>query len=970
MGKKLWIATGVVGALALAYTAGGFWGVPYGINWALKKYAEPIVGRSITTQEVKFNPFTLELKVNGFNVQKEGEPPLLAFNSLDTKVLWKSLFKLSPMVEFLKLDQFSSTVVRTGLSNFNFDDIIQRIKDLPSSPEEDDKDKKPLLFAVDNVQITNSSITLDDKFRNKVDKVTDLDFALPLISNFKTEVDNPIKPKLKFNFNGEPFQIDAESVPFTQSMKTGVSFTIKGLNLENAASFNPIPLNVKVTKGTMDAAFNLAFAQKTGDDDQYLRLKGTVKLLNVGLEDDIGKAYQVIGIKEIDANLKEFAFFRQNLDIGEIQLQGPTVTAIRSQNSLNVVELLNHIVKEKKKEARAEAKVEKARAAGKDTPNAWSWNIDKLSVRDGTINFTDTTNNFKRPVTGINVVLAPLNGKKGTQTSVNASLAAIGGSVKANGSLTLMPVNVNLELSSSGLSIADLTPYISQYSGAHVTQGAFANQGHLSLALSDAVHFTYTGSADIASLNVTDKAGVPAMRLKNLAVNGINVSGLTPMKITLNSIALTDPAVNAVMSQNGVLNLVKLADANSGKAEKKNTEPKTAPAEHSSKSSSGSALALNIGKVTLNGGSLRFTDNAIEPTFKLSATNLNGSLSNYSTTAKGNANVDVKGMLNGTPMEVSGHINPFDSKLNLAMKGSVTALSMPAFSPFSAKFTGHPIEKGLVSYKGSVDINHDKLTSENALVINKLEFGEQVPNAKDPLPVGLAVSLLQDRQGQIDLNIPVSGSLNDPEFSVGGIVVKVIVNLITKAVTAPFALIGSMFGGGDMDLNNLQFASGSARLDAKTIKALDIVAKAMTERPGIKIQIIGMASEKEDEQGLKEQLLMRDMRYTIFRDTTSATNMKLLTGAQVNQALKQLYSEADIPNKPKTDNIEEMKAILLKNQRVATADLKQLADRRAEAVRNYLIQKEKIAADRLFISSSKAQKGDQIVPGAALGLQN
>ena len=205
------------------------------------------------------------------------------------------------------------------------------------------------------------------------------------------------------------------------------------------------------------------------------------------------------------------------------------------------------------------------------------------------------------------------------------------------------------------------------------------------------------------------------------------------------------------------------------------------------------------------------------------------------------------------------------------------------------------------------------------------------------------------------------------EASLGG---KVIVNLISKAVTAPFALIGSMFGGEDMDLNNLQFASGSARLDEKTIKALNIVAKAMQDRPGIKIQIIGMASEKEDGEGLKEQLLMRDMRYAIYRDTTSATNAKVLTAAQIDKAIKQLYSESTAPNKPKNTDIEQMKAFLMKNQRVATADLKQLADRRAAAVRNYLIQKEKVAADRLFISTSETQRGDQVVPGVALGLQD
>ena len=977
MGKKLWITTGIIGALAAAYTAGGFLGVPYGVNWALKKYAEPIVGRAITTQEVKFNPFTLQFSVKGLNVQKDGEPPLLSVGSLQTKVLWNSLFKLSPLVQYITVDQLNSTVIRTGLDKFNFSDIITRIQEMPSSPKEKDKDDKPLQFSVGNIKLTNSSITLDDKFRNKVDKVTDLNFALPLISNFQNDVDVPITPDLKFKFNGEPFAINAESVPFTPDKKTGVNFTITGLNLENAASFNPIPLNVKVTRGTMDCAFNLDFKKSQGEENAYLRLKGTVKMKDVGLEDELGKAYQIIGVKEIDANLKEFAFFRQNLDIGEIQIHNPSVVVIRDKDSLNLIQLMNHIVKEQKTQAKQEAKEAKEKAAlpegEKKTPDDWTWNIDKVSVRNGMINFTDTTNNFKRPISNVNVTLAPINSKNDTRTTIDASLGAIGGHIQANGGMVIKPFSMDLNLQSSSLSIADLTPYISQYSGAHVTQGTFSSKGDLKLNLAKSVAFSYNGSADVASLNVTDKQGVPAVSLKNLAVGGINVSGLTPLQISLGTIALTSPNVNVVMNKNGSINLASLGTPSSSSTPASKSENPVASKpqpQTQANASSASSPAINVGKVTLADGRVRYTDNSIEPTFKLNASNLSGSLSNYSTTTKGNAAIDVKGLLNGTPMSISGTVNPFESKLNLAMKGEVTSLSLPAFSPFSAKFTGHPIEKGQLTYKGSFDINQEKLSSENALVINKLEFGSQVPNAKDALPVGLAVSLLQDRQGQIDLNIPVSGSLNDPEFSVGGIIVKVIVNLISKAVTAPFALIGSMFGGEDMDLNNLQFASGSSRLDDKTLKALGIVAKAMKDRPGIKIQIIGMASEKEDGEGLKEQLLMRDMRYAIYRDTTSATNAKVLTASQIDKAMKQLYDESTAPNKPKDADFEQMKAFLMKNQRVATADLKQLADRRATAVRNYLIQKEKIAADRLFIASSKTQRGEQVVPGVALGLQD
>ncbi|HCR08342.1 MAG TPA: ATPase, partial [Sutterellaceae bacterium] len=656
MGKKLWITTGIIGALAAAYTAGGFLGVPYGVNWALKKYAEPIVGRTITTQEVKFNPFTLQFSVKGLNVQKDGEPPLLSVGYLKTKVLWNSLFKLSPLVQYITVDELNSTVIRTGLDTFNFSDIITRIQEMPSSPEEDKEDKKddkPLQFSIGNINLTNSSITLDDKFRHKVDKVTDLNFALPLISNFQNDVDVPITPDLRFNFNGEPFAINAESVPFTPGKKTGVNFTVTGLSLENAASFNPIPLNVKVTKGTMDCAFNLDFEKKQGEENAYLRLKGTVKMKDVGLEDEIGKAYQIIGVKEIDANLKEFAFFRQNLDIGEIQLHNPSVVVIRDSDSLNLVQLLTHIVKEQKAQVKQDAKEAKEKSAlpadEKKTPNDWSWNIDKVSVRNGTINFTDTTNNFKRSATNVNVTLAPINGEDGTRTSIDASVGAIGGHIQANGGMVITPFSMDLNLQSSGLSIADLTPYISQYSGAHVTQGTFSNKGELKLNLAKAVSFSYTGSADVASLNVTDKQGAPAVSLKNLAVGGISVSGLSPLQISLGSIALTSPNVNVVMNKNGSINLASLGTPSSAPAPAAKADSSAAskpqPKAQVSASSS-SSPAINVGKITLTDGRVRYTDNSIEPTFKLNASNLAGSLSNYSTTIKGNATIDVKGLLN------------------------------------------------------------------------------------------------------------------------------------------------------------------------------------------------------------------------------------------------------------------------------------------------------------------------------------
>lgn len=1341
MSKKIWITTGVVAALAAVYTAGGFLGVPSGIQWAIKKYAEPFTDRKITLGEVKFNPFTLRLTANSLRIQKEGEPQaFMALKSLDTKLNWKSLIKFSPIVDHVTLDGFEANIIRTGLDTFNFSDIINKIAQMSSDKDEDKKkDEDPVRFEIDNVSLINSSITLDDKFRDKADKFTDINLAVPLISNFKTEVDNPTQPKLQFNFNGEPFSINASSELFVPSLKTGVDFTLRGLNLENAASFNPIPLNAKVTSGTMDAALNLDFAKTVDQQEGYLRLRGTLKILNLSIQDDLdANSYQIANFREININLKEFSLFRQILELGEVQFQEPKFEIIRTAQGINAAELATHILKDAKPEKSAgaanseavgeekapeakptaaseevkpkaakseetkaepeknnaaltetkpvtaktepekpEVKAEEASperasenltekapqkeaalnmlmrsahaaestpealAAGEESNNAaktvesantptdaspaenpapneaepkseeaqsdvshdkpsiadkgpnaqedpgWKWSIEKASIRGGTVHFSDKTNGFDHNVTNIDASVASLNAQPGNksdikasldvlegsvtaegtldltpldlelnlgtkdlsvpqlspyiqefsaakitggkfsssgkftlsmneelkfnysgeaglsgavihepngsqalsvasaelkgidvsglspinvqiadisiaspnvkvirekdnsinlmtlaeprkkpaaaarpapekasssssaplswqigkislsggtvdftdatngfhkvisainasagpishnlsaQTSVSANMNIIGGHIGASGNLVISPFKTSLDVTTSALSIADLTPYISQYSGAHVTKGTFSNQGKVTLSTaSDPINFSYSGSGDVSNLNVTTAKGEPAASLAKLSASGVSISGLSPLQININSLTASNPSVTIVRAKNGAINLASLADPDGKAAPAAKTEEK--PAKKTGKKAKFSSPtadlpAMTIGKVVLSGGRVRFTDNSVSPVFNITANKIDGSMTGFSTAKNSKASVDVHGSLNGTPMTLKGTVNPFASNLTVAMQGSVQSLSLPTFSPFSAEFTGYPIVRGQITYNGSLDVHKDEVKSENNMVINKLEFGNEIPNAKNTMPVGLAVSLLQDRSGQIDLNIPVSGSLNDPEFSIGGIIVKVIANLITKAVTAPFALIGSMFGGGDADLHNLAFDAGTDKLSPKTVDALKIVAKAMNERPGIKIQIMGIVDDKQDTQGLKESLLMRSMRYVIYRDSTAATDMKQLTPEQITQAIKALYSESEIPDKPKLTDVQQMHQFLLEHQRVAAADYQLLAQRRADAVRNYLVNVEKINPDRLFVVSPQDQKDDAKVPGVALGLQN
>lgn len=976
MGKKLWITGGVVVGLVAAYTAGGFWGVPYGINWALKKYVNPIIEGQVTTDKITFNPYSLHLNIQGLNALQNGaEKPLLHVKDIDTKAKWSSVYKLKPLVEHLTIDGFDSNIVRTGLSTFNVTNIIQNVEKLSSDDNKSKEEKKsePLLFAVEKFIVSNSALTLDDKYRKKVDKITDLNFALPLISNFTDEINNPITPKLSFKFNNEPFEIDANSVPFTLTKKTGVDFEVKNLNLPNIASFNPITLNANLTKGTLDAKLNLDFSDASKEDNspRYLRLKGQLKIKDLRLEDTVHSPYEILTAHSVDVDLKEFAFFRQLVDIGEIKIASPRLAVIQSGLENNIAYLATHIIKEYPKEfAPKENSEAKPESTDSNNSQKWQWNIARISISDGAVSLNDTASKFTTSISDIALSISPLSDNLSKPINVDARTHLLGGEADLRGDFTITPLTAALNVKTNNLSIGNLNTFIQQYSNAHVTQGTLSNEADITLNLgSDTPLFTYKGNAAINNFLLTDKNGKPVANFKTLQVDGLTVDQNNNLAITVKKAVLNSPMVHIIKPAKGPLNVQQLVKSQPAAAASEPADKASGAKKKESADALAGLPAITVDALQITNGRFRYTDEETNPDFNANLTKLDGSITKFTTLKNTPANVDFKGLLNGTPMEVKGDITPFAKNLTVNLDGSVTSLSMPDFSPFSAQYTGYPIQQGQLTFKGKYDIKKDELKSENSFVISHLKFGDQALDAKETLPVGLAVTLLQDRSGQIDLNIPVDGSLNDPQFSVGGIIVKVITNLVTKAVTAPFSLIGSMFGGEDMDLSQLEFPSGSANLSEKTIKSLDVLTKALKERPGIKIQIMGVATMKYDESGLKEHDLRKQMRYAIFKDSTGVSNK--LTDAQIKQAIAKLVSEATAPGKPAANaSLQAKQDYLLKTIPINSQHLIELANKRATAVRNYLIQKEGIAADRLFLVNPEADKGDEFKAGVRLDMQS
>ena len=412
------------------------------------------------------------------------------------------------------------------------------------------------------------------------------------------------------------------------------------------------------------------------------------------------------------------------------------------------------------------------------------------------------------------------------------------------------------------------------------------------------------------------------------------------------------------------------------------------------------APIIRVGPVRLASGKVYFSDRFIRPNYSADLTELNGTLGAFSSVAPAGApqmaDLRLTGRAEGTAaLDIAGKLNPLAKPLALDIKAKVTDLELPPLSTYSIKYAGHGIERGKLSMDVAYVVQPDgRLSASNKLVLNQLEFGEPVAGAPASLPVRLATALLADSKGVIDLDLPISGSLNDPQFSVGPIIFKAIVNLIGKAITAPFTLLARALGGGaNEDMSNVPFAAGSAQLSPKAREQLDRIAKVLADRPQLKMTVVGTAQLATEREAARRErlkaLVAAERRGSV--GTAASTNPQVAaSGAQTSEVaaisgasaapsatasavpvtptvsdaeyatlLRQLYRRSDLPGKPrnaigmaKDVPVAEMEAALLTQIAVGDDAMRQLATQRGVAVKDYLASKN-LPNERLFLGAAR-----------------
>ena len=467
--------------------------------------------------------------------------------------------------------------------------------------------------------------------------------------------------------------------------------------------------------------------------------------------------------------------------------------------------------------------------------------------------------------------------------------------------------------------------------------------------------------------------GRQLLNWKSLSLRGIDLA-IAPgeaTRIGIAETALSDFFARIVLDESGRLNLQDVArttPATGGAA-----APVAVAAPPAAPLARTPAPIVRMGPIAVVGGRVNYNDRFVKPNYNANLSELSGRLAAFSSEAPAPgqppqlAELRLTGRVEGTAtLDINGKVNPLAKPLALDLKAQVRDLELPPLSPYAIKYSGYGIERG----KMSVDLAYvvepsGELTASNKIVLHQLAFGDKVEDSTASLPVKLAAALLADRHGVIDLDLPVSGSINDPQFSLGGVIWHAITNLLVKAVTAPFALLAS--GGGGAELSRVEFAPGTATLDASARESLDKIAAALVERPALTLTVTGESRLDRERDAWKKERLAQFVRAEKRRQAI-AGGAGVQADITVSEdeypaLLKEVYRRADIV-KPK--NVvglakdlppAEMEALLLASIVVADDAMQQLAVRRGVAVRDYLAARS-IPVERLFLGAPKTASAD------------
>ncbi len=1023
--RRYLIALAVVVVLLGAYAAAGFWAVPHFTRSQLISFAKSHWGRDVAVGEIRFNPFTLDLDVSRFALPDADGKTLISFEHLTVDLQWSSIWRRGPSFGAILLQRpYVRAVIRRD-GALNLADLGKGFPAEPPKPQ--DQKSKPLRLYIGRLAVSDGSSDFEDRTHPTP-------FAAQL-----TPIAFELRDFSTIAGNGNVYHLEAVS-PQGARLRWNGTLELTPLSSRGAFEITEVKARALWTYLRDSVPFEITSGELAVKGTYQLATNGGPLSLKVDLHDTTmtqfglrpkGAAQDYIDLASLQVQGTHVDVDHHSVDIEKVTLSGGAIKVwMDGPGHLNLMELAPASAAGS---APVSAKADAPGAAAPPpdvpgtpappraqtsggNPSPWVVKAPDIALEGFKIAAEDRTVKpvFAATIDPLNIHVAGFSTAADNVLDVTLDASLDGtGKLNAKAKLSRASGDLTAHVQAQSVNLTVLQPYLNSYTSMLLLKGALGAQ--LDLVRRGDGYLAVKGSTVVSGLRTVDAVQKrDFVSWRDLKITDIDYKS-APQTLRIGNVTALEPYVRLIIFPDRVMNITDVltpagtlpkhdAPPPPSKAgavpvvarpppppKKKPKQPKTQTAVVPPKSPT--PFPMSIGTIRLVNATLDYTDLWIKPSFTVGIKPLNGTITGLSSDPQSRAKIRLDGQVNRyAPAHIAGEANLLSAQLYTNITMSFKDIDLTIANPYSGHFIGYKIDKGKLSVDVTYLIEARKLDAKQHIVVDQLELGDKVesPDAMH-LPIKLAVSLLKDKDGVIDLDLPMTGSLDDPKFRIGPIIWKVFVNLIVKAVTAPFALLGHLFGGGE-HVNIIEFPPGSAELDQPAKDQLASIAKALKERPALKLDVPIIYSTTLDSPQLAAAQLHQELAARIGstrqgkKHPEAAIQEALADPEKHFRLLVDQYKESlgkDVPppasasavlaaKRKETPAYEpaiaELDTALVSKIEVPEAQLVTLGQDRAKAIQDALLSDGQIDPARVFIvaGTPKPEGGEKVKVALAI----
>jgi uncharacterized protein involved in outer membrane biogenesis len=895
---------------------------------------------------LEFNPFSLELTLWGLKVGEPGKEQVgleRLYLNLQTDSLWTKALHLADV----QLDKPKTELLFNKDGTLN---LTQLFKLPASDPTPSDPESKPFPVRIDNIKLADGYLHFTDM--------------------------RPGEP-IEFLYDSMDLELkNLSTLPDDNADMTLVAVGPAGGRVDWSGTLSIVPITstgkLKVTDGQMktwwpyvrDAVplvledgvlnFSTDYTLNLSKETEMMLSNASASISPLKINAPDGRP--LVRLERLDVSDTSVDLAKQKVVVGKIQSKNLETWAAREKDGqLDWQKLFASQPEKAAHKADEVVTVEAPKPAPVAPGKPWEVLLKDVELRDYRVHLADN-----EPKTPVALDIGPLNLNLKDFDSLNRSPFTLNldtgvgkqGQLTASGDVNLSPVSARLNVTTKDIDLRVAQAYIDPFIRLELRSGMLGSDLAVNLKSTEPLAFTVEGRAQVDQLHTLDTLkNRDFLKWQKLVLDDVKYQHGDSLSVA--RVNFEKPYVRFMINDDRTTNVDDLLIPQPAGSTAKSTASKSRP------------LGIHIGAIAINDGSANFADFSLTPNFQTAVQQLNGQIGTIDSRNAKPAPVNIAGKVDRyAPVTIKGSVNPFDPMASLDIATSFKRVELTTLTPYSGKFAGYRIRKGRLNLDLHYMISNGQLKAENKLVVEQLQLGEKVdsPDAVD-LPIKLAIALLKDTDGKISIELPISGDLNNPQFSVMPIIWQTVRNLVLRAAQAPFKFIGGLIsGGGAEDLGTVSFTPGSSELSPEAQKALTTLAQALKERPALRLEIEGTAAQSSDGPHIAQDRLEREYQYNFYKilqrrgDKVPAQASLLKVPEDEKAALLEGIYRTRLKQQPpaewadlsRDERAAKMSAALIDFWSKSEVLLRQLGQDRASSIKDFLVDKGQLADDRVY----------------------